>query len=198
MSSLSYSVCGRRRSLGNIRTLGEPNEASYSVCGRRRSLGNIRTLGEPNEASHLIFDMSQMYSYKHSHEQLTVVRARGVKFKPYPPRWLIWSGGVKCFYREYKCFIFKVKEWEVIELAFVKEYNILKDGQGTCCHDLNSYHWLYRSLKTTFNSGDTSRFALTLQWCTLYESHLHYYERWPFWCKAIHCTFFFRHQLNKF
>ena len=30
----------------------------YSVCGRRRSLGNIRTLGEPNEASHLIFDRS--------------------------------------------------------------------------------------------------------------------------------------------
>ena len=30
----------------------------YSVCGRRRSLGNIRTLGEPNEASHLIFDLS--------------------------------------------------------------------------------------------------------------------------------------------
>ena len=29
---------------------------------------------------------------------------------------------------------FKVKEREVIELAFVKEYNILKDGQGTCCH----------------------------------------------------------------
>ena len=30
----------------------------YSVCGRRRSLGNIRTLGESNEASHLIFDLS--------------------------------------------------------------------------------------------------------------------------------------------
>ena len=30
----------------------------YSVCGRRRSLGNIRTLGEPKEASHLIFDIS--------------------------------------------------------------------------------------------------------------------------------------------
>ena len=30
----------------------------YSVCGRRRSLGNIRTLGESNEASHLIFDRS--------------------------------------------------------------------------------------------------------------------------------------------
>ena len=30
----------------------------YSVCGRRRILGNIRTLGEPNEASHLIFDRS--------------------------------------------------------------------------------------------------------------------------------------------
>ena len=34
----------------------------------------------------------------------------------------------------------KVKELKGIELAFVKEYNILKDGQGTCCHDLNSYH----------------------------------------------------------
>ena len=106
------------------------------------------------------------------------------------PGWFIWRGGVKCFYREYKCLIFKVKELKGIELAFVKEYNILKDGQGTCCHDLNSYHWLYRSLKTTFNSGDTSRFALTLQWCTLCERHLHCYERWPFWCKAIHCTFF--------
>ena len=30
----------------------------YSVCGRRRCLGNIRTLGEPNKASHLIFDIS--------------------------------------------------------------------------------------------------------------------------------------------
>ena len=30
----------------------------YSVCGRRRSLENIRTLGEPNEASHIIFDRS--------------------------------------------------------------------------------------------------------------------------------------------
>ena len=30
----------------------------YNVCGRRRSLRNIRTLGEPNEASHLIFDRS--------------------------------------------------------------------------------------------------------------------------------------------
>ena len=30
----------------------------YSVCGRRRSLGNMRTLGEPSKASHLIFDRS--------------------------------------------------------------------------------------------------------------------------------------------
>ena len=30
----------------------------YNVCGRGRSLGNVRTLGEPNEASHLIFDIS--------------------------------------------------------------------------------------------------------------------------------------------
>ena len=30
----------------------------YSVCGRKRSLGNIRTLDELNEASHLIFDIS--------------------------------------------------------------------------------------------------------------------------------------------
>ena len=66
--------------------------------------------------------------------QLTVIHAQGVKVKPYPPGWLIWSGGVKCFYKQYKCFIFKVKEWEVIELAFVKEYNILKNGQGMCCH----------------------------------------------------------------
>ena len=38
-----------------------------------------------------------------------------------------------------------------IKFALVKELNILKDEQGTCCHDLNSYHRLYRSLKATFN-----------------------------------------------
>ena len=30
----------------------------YRVCGRGRSLRNIRTLGEQNEASHLKFDIS--------------------------------------------------------------------------------------------------------------------------------------------
>ena len=51
-----------------------------------------------------------------------------------------------------------------VELAFLKAcLNMLKDGQGTCCYDLNSCHWLYRNLKVTFNSEHTSRFALTLQ-----------------------------------
>ena len=30
----------------------------YSVCGRGRSLGNIRTFDEPNEACHLLFGTS--------------------------------------------------------------------------------------------------------------------------------------------
>ena len=54
---------------------------------------------------------------------VTVVRAKGVRNLKNLTLlgWLIYSGGVKCFYREYKCLIFKVKELNGIEFAFVKE-----------------------------------------------------------------------------
>ena len=58
----------------------------------------------------------------------------GSKDQTLPSRMVNLKRGCQVFLQGIQVYPFKIKEREVIELAFVKEYNILKDGQGTCCH----------------------------------------------------------------